>query len=119
MMKKITHAVHAGLKPEENHGIPNPPVYHTSTILRSNMEEHRNRSFRYDYGRVGTPTSEAFETSVADLYGSEDSVALPSGLSAIATGVNAVVKAGDSVCFRTASMVQGAGLLNTFCREMA
>ena len=76
-----------------------PPVYHTSTILRSNMEEHRNRTFRYDYGRVGTPTSEAFETSVADLYGSEDSVALPSGLSAIATGVNAVVKAGDSVLF--------------------
>ena len=99
MMKKITRAVHAGLKPEENHGIPNPPVYHTSTILRSNMEEHRNRTFRYDYGRVGTPTSEAFETSVADLYGSEDSVALPSGLSAIATGVNAVVKAGDSVLF--------------------
>ena len=99
MMKKITHAVHAGLNPKQNQGIPNPPVYHTSTILRSNMEEHRNRTFRYDYGRVGTPTSEAFETSVADLYGSEDSVALPSGLSAIATGVNAVVKAGDSVLF--------------------
>ena len=98
-MKKITRAVHAGMKPKENNGIPNPPVYHTSTILRSGMAEHRNRSHKYDYGRIGTPTSEAFETAVADIYGMDDALATPSGLSAITTGILAVVNTGETVLF--------------------
>lgn len=98
-VKKETYAVHAGMKPQENHGIPNIPVYHTSTIMKNTLDDYRNRRGTYDYGRIGTPTSEAVELSVAGLYGSEDAVAVPSGLAAITTGVLAVVKSGDEVLF--------------------
>ena len=37
----------------------------TSTILRSNMEEHRNKTFRYDYGRVGMMPKEKPRTVAA------------------------------------------------------
>jgi len=97
--KKATYAVHAGMKPHENHGIPNIPVYHTSTIMKATLDDYRQRRGKYDYGRLGTPTSDAVESSVAGLYGSEDAVAVPSGLAAITTGVLAVVKSGERVLF--------------------
>ncbi len=87
------------MNPGGNHGIPNPPVYHASTILRSSMAEHRKKTHRYDYGRIGTPTSEALEGAVAGLYGTSDTVAVPSGLCAIACGVLAAVKTQDNVLF--------------------
>lgn len=96
-LNKQSLSVHAGIKPEENFGIPNVPVYHTSTILKPSLDDYRHDRGRYDYGRIGTPTSEALETGVARLYGSDDAVAVPSGLAAISTGVLAVVKTGDSV----------------------
>lgn len=97
--KKATYAVHAGMKPHENHGIPNVPVYHTSTIMKATLDDYRQRRGKYDYGRLGTPTSDAVESSVAGLYGSDDAVAVPSGLAAITTGVLAVVKSGERVLF--------------------
>ena len=39
-----TIAAHTGLKPEENHGIVNPPVYHASTILSPSMKNYKDRS---------------------------------------------------------------------------
>ena len=44
LQKIETIAAHAGLKPEENHGIVNPPVYHASTILSTSMKNYKNRS---------------------------------------------------------------------------
>ncbi|XDZ67032.1 cystathionine beta-lyase [Alphaproteobacteria bacterium LSUCC0684] len=87
------------MKPHENHGIPNVPVYHTSTIMKATLDDYRQRRGKYDYGRLGTPTSDAVESSVAGLYGSDDAVAVPSGLAAITTGVLAVVKSGERVLF--------------------
>jgi len=98
-VKKGSYAVHAGMTPAKNHGIPNIPVYHTSTIMKETLDDYRNRRGKYDYGRIGTPTSEAVEMSVAGLYGTDDAVAVPSGLAAITTGVLAVVKNGDNVLF--------------------
>ena len=66
---KQTKAVHLGMDPHANHGIPNPPVYHTSTILRPTMKDDREGNYRYDYGRKGAPTAEAVEQAVAGLYG--------------------------------------------------
>ena len=96
---KKTTAVHAGMKPEDNHGIPNPPVYHTSTIMRPSLDDYRKGKGVYDYGRVGTPTTQAFEEAVAQVYESDDAVAVPSGLAAVACGVMAVVKSADNVLF--------------------
>ena len=68
----------AGLKPEENFGIPNPPIYRTSTILSESLAHYRNElPSPYDYGRVGTPTSDAFETAVSQLYRADDTISTP------------------------------------------
>ena len=90
-----TQLQHLGLSPEDNHGIPNPPIYRTSTILSSSMAQHRHEVPKpYDYGRIGTPTSAAFEQSVAALYEADDCISTPSGLSAISTALLSACDAG-------------------------
>ena len=84
-----------GLNPSKNFGIPNPPVYHASTILYPNSKSQRNRNTQYQYGRIATPTSETFCQSIADLYNTDGSIVTPSGLAAAVTGILAFVKNGS------------------------
>ncbi len=96
LQKIETIAAHAGLKPEENHGIVNPPVYHASTILSSSMKDYKDRSGKkYTYGRNGTPTSEALEKAISDLYDADGCVLAPSGMSAITNSFMGVLKSFD------------------------
>ena len=86
----------ASLNPAGNHGIPNPPIYRASTIISQKMAQYRGEEpSDYDYGRVGTPTSEAFETAVSALYQADDTISTPSGLSAVNTALLAYAKSGD------------------------
>ncbi|MGB1036621.1 MAG: PLP-dependent transferase, partial [Candidatus Puniceispirillales bacterium] len=94
-----TKVVHASVKPLEQEGMANIPVFHTSTIMKPSLDDYRHARGKYDYGRKGTPTSEATEKAVADLYRMDDCVATPSGLSAICLGISAVLKAGDHALF--------------------
>ncbi|HET9903413.1 MAG TPA: cystathionine beta-lyase [Xanthobacteraceae bacterium] len=94
-----TRLVTGGRDPFSHHGFVNPPVYHGSTVLyprAADMVAHRGR---YVYGRRGTPTSEALENALREIEGPACAgVALmPSGLSAIASALMAVLKAGDHV----------------------
>ena len=96
IQKIETIAAHAGLKPEENHGIVNPPVYHASTILSPSMKDYKDRSGKkYTYGRNGTPTSEALEKAISDLYDADGCVLAPSGMSAITNSFMGVIKSFD------------------------
>ena len=96
LQKIETIAAHAGLKPEENHGIVNPPVYHASTILSPSMKDYKDRSGKkYTYGRNGTPTSEALEKAISDLYDADGCVLAPSGMSAITNSFMGVLKSLD------------------------
>ncbi len=96
IQKIDTIAAHAGLKPEENHGIVNPPVYHASTILSSSMKDYKDRTGKkYTYGRNGTPTSEALEKAICDLYDADGCVLAPSGMSAITNSFMGVLKSFD------------------------
>ena len=96
LQKIETIAAHAGLKPEENHGIVNPPVYHASTILSPSMKDYKDRSGKkYTYGRNGTPTSEALEKAISDLYDADGCVLAPSGMSAITNSFMGVLKSFD------------------------
>lgn len=99
--KPDTTLVHAGRNPHANHGIVNPPVYHCSTVLFPTVQALEDADKRpYDgvrYGRAGTPTSFAFEDSVAALEGGHRAVSMGSGLSAITTVLTAFTKAGDHV----------------------
>ena len=99
--KPDTLLVHAGRDPEANFGIVNPPVYHASTVLFPTLEaleaSDRNPFEIVNYGRVGSPTSLAFEEAVAAAEGGWRAVTAASGLAAIATALTAFTKAGDHI----------------------
>lgn len=92
-----TKLVLGGRDPFAYHGFVNPPVYHASTVLYENARDLVDHRGRYQYGRRGTPTSEALEMAIRDLEGPVCAgVCLcPSGLSAIATALLSLVRAGD------------------------
>ena len=99
--KQDTRLTHAGRDPHANFGIVNPPVYHCSTVLFPTLEaleaSDRNSLEGVHYGRMGTPTSQAFEEAVAELEGGYRAVSAGSGLSAVTTALLAFTKAGDHV----------------------
>jgi cystathionine beta-lyase len=94
-----TRLVTAGRNPESYHGFVNPPVYHASTVLYPTAEDYVARRARYEYGRCGTPTTEALELALQDLEGPNCAGVslLPSGLAAISTALLSVVRAGDHI----------------------
>jgi cystathionine beta-lyase len=94
-----TRAAHAGFDPFSHGGTVNPPVYHTSTVLFPTVEMlFRGETSPFEgmrYGRVGTPTSQAFEKAVSELEGGFGAVAASSGLGACCTTLLDWLKAGD------------------------
>jgi cystathionine beta-lyase len=94
-----TRLVTGGRDPFSQYGFVNPPVYHASTVLFPTAEDYLAHRGRYQYGRRGTPTSEALETALRDLEGPACAgVALaPSGLSAISAAFFALLQTGDDV----------------------
>src|SRR5215467_7841804 len=98
-IKPDTKLVTAGRDPQANHGFVNPAVYHASTVLYPTAEDQVAHRARYQYGRRGTPTSEALEDALRTLEGEACAgVALmPSGLAAISTALLAVVGSGDHI----------------------
>ena len=95
--KVETLAAHLGKNPDENHGIPSPPVYRTSTILRKTMKAYRDKDVKYTYGRNGTPTSDSLTTSIASLYNADGCVLAPSGMAAITTGLMSTIQSNDHI----------------------
>ena len=95
-----TRLGHLGLDPISNYGIPNPPIYRTSTILSSSFAEYRGEvPMPYTYGRNGTPTSAAFEGAIADIYNADSCISAPSGLAAITTALLTFTRAGSHMLF--------------------
>ena len=98
-IKSDTRLVTSGRDPQAYHGFVNPPVYHASTLLYPTAEDQVAHRARYNYGRRGTPTSEALENALREIDG--DACAgvalLPSGLAAISAALLATARAGDHV----------------------
>jgi cysteine-S-conjugate beta-lyase len=98
-IKSDTRLVTSGRDPRAYHGFVNPPVYHASTLLYPTAEDQVAHRARYNYGRRGTPTSEALENALREIEG--DACAgvalLPSGLAAISAALLATARAGDQV----------------------
>src|SRR5262249_37198226 len=68
-IKPDTRLVTSGRDPRAYHGFVNPPVYHASTLLYPTAEDQVAHRARYNYGRRGTPTSEALEDALRELDG--------------------------------------------------
>jgi cysteine-S-conjugate beta-lyase len=94
-----TRLVTGGRDPFAHHGFVNPPVYHGSTVLYPNAADLAAHRARYQYGRRGTPTSEALESALRDLEGPNCAgvALLPSGLAAISTALMATMQSGDHI----------------------
>ena len=97
--RTATKVVTAGRDPASYHGFVNPPVYHASTVLYPSAEDFVAHRARYQYGRRGTPTTEALESALQELEGPQCAGVslLPSGLAAISAALLAVVHAGDHI----------------------
>ena len=97
--RQDTRVVNAGRDPFSYYGFVNPPVYHASTVLYPSAEDFVAHRARYQYGRRGTPTTEALETALQELEGPSCAGVslLPSGLAAISAALLSVVKAGDHI----------------------
>jgi cystathionine beta-lyase len=97
--KPETLIVNAGRDPQAYHGFVNPPVYHASTVLYPTAEDQVAHRARYQYGRRGTPTSEALENALRELEGEACAgvALLPSGLAAIATALISVAGSGNHI----------------------
>ena len=98
-LKPETRLITAGRDPKAQFGFVNPPVYHASTVLYPTAEDQVAHRSRYQYGRRGTPTSEALEAALCDMEGANcaGAVLVPSGLAAISTALIAVVSSGDHI----------------------
>src|SRR5499433_1768767 len=98
-LKPDTLLTTGGRDPFAQHGYVNPPVYHASTLLYRSAEDYLARRGRYQYGRRGTPTSEALSDAIAALEGPACAgvALLPSGLAAASIALTAMLAAGDHV----------------------
>ncbi len=95
-----TLLVHAGRDPHAHQGFVNPPVFHASTVLWPSVAAMQAAARGvegppYRYGRIATPTAQAFETAVAALEGGHGAVSVSSGLAAIVLALTSVAAAGD------------------------
>lgn len=95
-----TKCIHAGIK-EYEFGPVIPPIYQTSTF-KFRDAKHGGSLFKgeekgYIYSRMGNPTIEAMEDSIAELEGGHKALGCGSGMAAINTVFIALLQAGDHV----------------------
>ncbi len=95
--KQDTRLAHAGRNPAEQHGFVNTPIYRGSTVIFPTMACLEESAQAFTYGRLGTPTVESLQDAIAELEGGFRTLLTPSGLSAIATTLLALLSAGDHV----------------------
>jgi hypothetical protein len=111
-----TRVVTGGRDPASYHGFVNPPVYHASTVLYRSAADYVAHRSRYQYGRRGTPTTEALELALQELEGAQCAgvALLPSGLAAISAALLSVVHAGDHILVTDSAY----GPTRTFCDQI-
>ena len=114
--RSATRVVTGGRDPASHHGFVNPPVYHASTVLYRSAADYVAHRSRYQYGRRGTPTTEALELALQELEGAQCAgvALLPSGLAAISAALLSVVHAGDHVLVTDSAY----GPTRTFCDQI-
>ncbi len=101
-MKLKTKLTKIGREPKKNKGYVNPPIYKGSTIIFDNFKSYIKDRDKTDdesskYGIQFNPTTENFEKAITSLYDATDTVATPSGLSALIIPFLCFLNKGDSV----------------------
>jgi cystathionine beta-lyase len=111
-----------GRNPAAHHGAVNLPPYRASTMIfpsMAAMAASNGRQYEtYRYGRVNSPSIEAFETAVAQLEGGSRGVSCPSGMAAIAVALLAYVKGGDHILVLDCVYEPGRHFCETVLRSL-
>lgn len=85
----------------------NPPLFRSSTLVFKSQEEFEaaNKPYHTDktYGRAGTETVKNFEAVMAHLDKAHGTIAVSSGMNAIALALMGVLQAGDHLLITDAS----------------
>lgn len=110
-----TRQIHAGLDPHEPTGSRGIAIYPTAAY-RFKSCDYAARLFELSepgniYTRLQNPTTTAYETRVAALYGGVGALAVSSGMSAILIAVTALASEGDNI---VASPLLYGGTYNQF-----
>jgi methionine-gamma-lyase len=97
----FTLAVHAGEDRDTNFGALSVPIYPASVFAFTDADDgiaiHNYEKPGYFYGRLGNPTVEALERTIAELERGEDALAFASGMAAISAAAFTLVASGDHV----------------------
>jgi methionine-gamma-lyase len=97
----FTLAVHAGEDRSENHGAVSVPVYNASVFAFADSEEgaeiHNELKPGYYYGRLGNPTTDALERTVAQMEHGEAALSFASGMAAVSASILPNVRSGDHI----------------------
>jgi len=115
-LSDYTKSVHGGICDNEHLAVI-PPIYQTSTFKFKDTD-HGARLFEakedgYIYTRMGNPTIEACEESIAILENGFGGLACGSGMAAIHTVFTALLKKGDHVVCSDSIYGPTTTLLNT------
>lgn len=96
-----TAAVHAGEDRKANFGAISVPIYPTSVFAFEDADEgiaiHNYQKEGYFYGRLGNPTVDALERTIAELESGEAAVGFASGMAAISAAVFTLASSGDHI----------------------
>lgn len=96
-----TLAVHAGEDRTQNHGAVSVPVFNSTVFAFPDADEasaiHNEQKPGYYYGRLGNPTTEALEKSIAQLENGEAGLAFASGMAAVSGVVLTLANSGDHI----------------------
>ncbi|MFB3850307.1 MAG: PLP-dependent aspartate aminotransferase family protein [Acidobacteriota bacterium] len=96
-----TLCIHGGGEPDPVYGAVMPPIYQTSTFTFESAEQGGRRfagqEKGYIYTRLGNPTINALENSVAALENGKYAMATSTGMSAVSTIFFALCSSGDHI----------------------
>jgi methionine-gamma-lyase len=97
----FTKVVHAGEDLTQNHGAVSVPIYNASLFAFENADEgaaiHNFEKEGYFYGKLGNPTQNALEDTIAELENGESAITFASGMAATSSAILALVKTGDHI----------------------
>jgi cystathionine beta-lyase len=93
---EATRLIHAGKTPSELARTVGPPIQKGSTVLLPNAAALYDDS-RPTYGRAGLSAQETLRSALAELEGASEVQLYPSGVSALAGAMLAVLGSGDEV----------------------
>jgi cystathionine beta-lyase/cystathionine gamma-synthase len=92
-MEFQTMAIHNRQKPDAVTGAVITPIYQTTTFAQEDAGKHKG----WDYSRCGNPTVDTLAGVLADLEGAQFGFCFASGVGALVTLCNALLKPGDQL----------------------